>query len=138
MIGITWKDCYATHVGCFDSEHQHLVALIDQYFRAIRENRGEQVVDSLLEKILDYTASHFAHEEKMMREHTYPRYHAHRQEHLKMIASVKGFQALLADDGTDRGDILMTIRNFLRDWLLHHIVEEDQKYGPFFNQKGIC
>lgn len=137
MVGITWKDCYATHVSCFDTEHKSLVGLIDEYFRAIREKRGAQVIDEVLAKLLDYTGSHFAHEEKLMQEYGYPRYHAHRQEHLKMIATVKGFQSMLTEGEKDAGDVLLTFRNFLRDWLLNHIVEEDQKYGPFFNEKGI-
>ncbi len=137
MIGITWKDCYATHVSCFDDEHKQLVALIDKYFMEVREKRGEQIIEEMLGKLLEYAGSHFAHEEKLMQEHAYPRYHAHCQEHLKMVATVKGFQAMLAAGGKDAGDVLLTFRKFLRDWLLNHIVEEDQKYGPFLNEKGV-
>jgi len=137
MIGITWKDCYATNVDSMDTEHKRLVALIDQYFRAIRESRGELETEGLLEQIFAYTKHHFSHEEKIMRENGYPGYSFQRQEHLKMLATVRGFQMLCAEEEIPSEDLQLAIRNFLRDWLLHHIVEEDQKYGPFFNEKGV-
>jgi hemerythrin-like metal-binding protein len=137
MIGITWKDCYATNVGCFDEEHKKLVNLIDQYFKALREKQGAKVVKDILAQLLDYTETHFAHEEKLMKEYAYPRYQAC-QEHRKMVATVKGFQLMLSEPDQDCDEVLLTVRNFLRDWLLNHIVEEDQKYGPFFNDRGIA
>ena len=137
MIGITWKDCYATKVDSMDAEHKRLVALIDQYFRAIRESRVVQEIDGLLEQIVEYTKYHFSHEEKIMLENGYPGYSVQRQEHLRMLATVRGFQVLRGDEENPSEELLLAIRNFLRDWLLHHIVEVDQKYGPFFIEKGV-
>lgn len=90
MIGITWKESYATHVECFDEEHKRLVSLIDKYFRAIRENHNDEIINECLEKALDYATDHFAHEEELMRNYSYPHYHAHRQEHIRVKATIRG------------------------------------------------
>lgn len=137
MIGISWKDCYATKVSCFDAEHKKLVLLVDRYFKALREKRGNEVVKEILAELLDYAGTHFAHEENLMKEHDYPDYQTHCQEHRKMVATVRGFQTILEDKSQNMDEVLLTVRNFLRDWLLNHIVAVDQSYGPFFNDKGI-
>ncbi|MEJ2199809.1 MAG: bacteriohemerythrin [Desulfuromonadaceae bacterium] len=139
MIGIAWKDSYATQVGCFDAEHKKLVSLIDQYFQALREKRGLAMLEDLLGQLLEYTVYHFANEEKLMREHDYPHYQAHVVEHRKLAATVKGFRQMLgeAQGEQERDELLLVLRNFLREWLIGHISVEDKKYGPFFNEKGI-
>lgn len=54
-----------------------------------------------------------------------------------MVATVRGFNFLLREGRKNAEDVLLTFRIGLRDWLFNHIVEEDQKYRPFFNEKGI-
>ncbi len=134
MIAISWKDCYATKVARFDDEHKKLVEILSRYFVAHGEGRGEADLDDVMQELLVYAGYHFAHEERLMAENNYPHLNAHKQQHLCMVATVKGFQVLHAEGVQG---VPGTLRNFLRDWLLCHIVEEDQKYGPFFNALGI-
>jgi hemerythrin len=33
--------------------------------------------------------------------------------------------------------VSIEVMNFLKNWLDKHIMETDQKYGPYLNSKGI-
>ncbi len=134
MVAISWKDGYATNVACFDEEHKKLVEILSRYFVAHRQGLEDDALDEVMQELLIYAGYHFAHEERLMAENHYPGLKSHQQEHLCMVATVKGFQVLHAEGVQG---VPVALCSFLRRWLLSHIVEEDHKYGPFFNARGI-
>ena len=49
------------------------------------------------------------------------------------------FKSLTGKDRYVAGEMRMdmSIINFLKDWIINHILTEDRKYGPFLNDKGV-
>ncbi len=134
MAIIIWKDCYATGISEFDAEHRNLVDRINHLYEAIRGKEGEQSLPKIIDDLIEYTEVHFAHEEQLMTEHKYPELEAHREKHAELRNKVDEFKQQL-----EKGDsqLPLLLFNFLRDWLLHHIVEVDGKYRDFFKEKGF-
>ena len=69
-----------------------------------------------------------------MEDYDFPECEAHIKHHQRLIQEVKLLQSKYAA-GEKRLD--MSIINFLKDWILNHILTEDRKYGPYLNDKGV-
>ena len=86
-----------------------------------------------LDGLISYTATHFAAEERLMQQHAYPAIAKHKVEHAALVK-----QALEIQKNFKEGKALpQNLLQFLKDWLMKHIVGEDKLYGPFLNSKGI-
>ena len=100
----------------------------------MKAGKGKDALDSVFKGLLDYTKTHFAAEEGLMKLYGYPDYAAHKDVHDKLGAHVgrlyQQFQA-----GTIGSPIQIT--NFLKDWLQKHILGTDQKYAPYLKTKGV-
>lgn len=132
MTLIKWREGYATHVAQFDDEHKRLVTLINDLAEAIRDKRGEEVLQHIFNELAAYVQTHFAHEEEEMARFGYPGLGEQQESHAKLKARVHELQERFA-----RGDkqVIQELYELLRFWLIDHILEVDQKYGEFFQGK---
>ncbi|MGD0476189.1 MAG: bacteriohemerythrin [Candidatus Velthaea sp.] len=119
-----WDGKYIIGNAMIDGEHKQLFGYAAELHRAMLERRAPEVVVELLAKLAEYTATHFGHEEKLMRETRYPEMAAHQAIHKDLIKRVV---ALQADVSAGKGTVSMELMNFLKKWLHHHIGKEDKK-----------
>ena len=134
MTFFEWKDSYQTGIRKIDDQHRRLVDYLNELYDAMKAGKGKDALESVFKGLLDYTKTHFAAEEGMMKLYRYPDYQAHKDVHEKLTAHVqhlyRQFQA-----GSIASPIQIT--NFLKDWLNKHILGTDQKYAPFLKTKGV-
>ena len=130
---IVWSKSYSVGVNQMDKEHQRLVDLINTLYAAMRAGRSKDAIGSILGELVEYTKSHFAHEEKLMREAGYDGYDEQKRAHEALVSQVAEVQQKYRS-GTALGQEVM---NFLKNWLVNHIQGSDKKYGPVMNKKGI-
>lgn len=130
-----WKDTYSTGIHSIDAQHRNLFTVAEDLYSAMSNGQGRAAVARTLDRLVQYTASHFAHEERLMRLHSFPDFEAHKAEHEKLTSQVRQFQADYRD-----GKVAMTVQllHFLKEWLLKHIQESDQKYAPFLREKAVA
>lgn len=133
MAIIKWKPVYETGIVVLDKEHQGLVQQINALFEAVRDKRGKEVYGDVVARLNTYVLEHFAHEEKLMQEYQFPGFVAHQQEHQNLIAAV---QQLTVDHAVKDESAARELLNFLRTWLLEHIVKIDKEYGSFIESRG--
>ena len=69
-----------------------------------------------------------------MRKHGYPEYEAHKTIHQALTREVREFQRKFQSGEPDMTDELM---DFLKKWLVDHIMVIDKKYSTFLNKKGV-
>ncbi|MCF6178089.1 MAG: bacteriohemerythrin [Geopsychrobacter sp.] len=134
MAIISWKDCYATGIEQCDEEHRDLVIRINSLYEAIRNKDAVEKLPRIIDDLVKYTLAHFVHEEELMAQHEYPELNEHQQKHADLKTRVEEFKAQL-----ETGDEQLPLKlfNFLRAWLLEHIVEVDQRYASFLKGKGV-
>ena len=134
MALISWNQDLSVQVAQFDNQHKELVGLVNDLHDAMASGKGNTVLGKTLAKLIDYTKTHFAAEEKLMKQHSYPGYLSHKMEHDTLTR-----KALEIRTTFDSGKMVMSVElmNFLKDWLTKHIKGVDKKYGPFFLSKGI-
>ncbi len=128
-----WTDEFSIGLQEIDEQHKELVELLNQLHVAIKEHHGSATSRQILDKLADYTRTHFAVEESLMRVSNYPEFATHKQNHEDLIAQVKALQ-----DKLDSGQATITFEllHFLKVWLTRHINEADKRFGAFFLEAG--
>jgi hemerythrin-like metal-binding protein len=130
---ITWSRSYSVGVSQMDKEHQRLIDIINNLYASMRSGRSKDAIGTIVDELVDYTKTHFAHEERLMQESGYEGYGDQKRAHEALVAQVVDIQGKYRA-GTALGQEVMT---FLKNWLLNHIQGMDKRYGPAMNKKGI-
>ena len=82
---------------------------------------------------MNYTVNHFIVEEACFERYDYPERIAHKALHDDLTKVVMG---ILTD--FERGmEVQEAVLALLKNWLTHHILQEDKAYVPFFKQLGV-
>lgn len=85
---IEWKDKYRTGIAEVDHEHQELVALINALHEETKKP-GDVDVEGFFGDLLAAISSHFALEERAMREAKYPELSAHKNDHERLLDDLR-------------------------------------------------
>jgi len=120
-----WKNDFATGIGSIDAQHQSLFAIGRELYSAMSEGQGRAVIGRILERLVQYTTVHFAHEERLMKLHSYPGFAAHKVQH---DALVKQVLALQTEFQAGRATLAVPVLQFLKEWLEKHIQKTDMAY----------
>lgn len=134
MSAFVWEDKYSLHIAELDRQHQKLFALFNDLYDAMQQGHGSEVIDKVLTSVVDYTAYHFAFEEKLLREAGYREEAAHRAEHAKLAEQAKALAQKLHAGGAD---VTMATLKFLGDWLMRHILVQDKSFAPYLIARGV-
>ena len=129
-----WSEKYSPNIQEIDDQHKKLIGMIVQLNDAMRQGKGKQVLGDVLGNLIQYTRSHFAAEERLLKANGYPEYDEHKAKHEKMTRKVADIYREYQDG---KATITLEVMNFLENWLDKHIMGTDKKYGPFLKSKGI-
>ena len=128
MALFTWNAQYALGNPQIDAEHKQLFALAEQLHHVMSTGAPAESVGKVLASLIDYTKTHFSHEEQLMVRHQYPEYKAHKALHDELTDKVL---ALQRDFAAKKVCLSIDIMRFLKDWLSHHIGNSDRKIAEF-------
>ncbi len=117
-----------------DAQHPRLFDLINRLYTAVKEAKGAAATEQALQELIAYTQTHFADEERLMQQHGYTEFSAHKPIHEKLIAQVLEFER---EFKAGRAGLNMELMEFLKDWLTEHILKTDVKYGRELCRKGV-
>lgn len=134
MAFFTWNDSYSVGVKELDYQHQQLINMLNELYEAMQAQKASDILGSILMKLVNYTKTHFATEEKYFAQYGYPDTAAHKKEHVALTDQVLKFKE---DFDGGRTTISVSLTSFLKNWLITHISGTDKKYGPYFNSKGL-
>lgn len=130
---VVWNPAWETGISLIDQQHQALLAQFEALLVAIHENHPEDRIPALLQFLADYVESHFALEESLMQVAGFPGLPGHRLIHDRMRARVGQLvEAAKADPATLTEEVI----DFLTDWLLRHINEEDRRMAQHVRHAG--
>lgn len=127
MDKIEWKAEYNVGIPLIDKQHKQLVNVINRL--------GDQGSGGMMSYVMDeldaYVKEHFRAEEDLMRKADYPDFAAHKDEH-------RGFEEWLAAvrqsfniGGASSHMLASSVNDFLRGWLVNHILKSDMAYLPY-------
>ena len=114
-----------------DQEHRTLFQIIGAVHDACQSSdpSAARAVRSAVVELFDYTRTHFASEEALMKEAAYPALAAHAELHQSLLARVRDFEIRIEfDENFDPAELA----TFLYKWLANHILVEDRAFGDYY------
>jgi len=130
-----WKSEYAVNIGSIDAQHQTLFAIGRELYAAMSSGQGKAVLARILDRLVQYTAMHFAHEERLMLLHKYPDFAAHKAQHDALTKQVLAFQTEFTGG---RATMAVEVLQFLKGWLENHIKVSDTAYTPCLKAQKVA
>jgi hemerythrin-like metal-binding protein len=134
MALFTWDDSYSVGIKDIDSQHKKLVDTLNQLHQGMLNRRSREETGALLKQLATYTVDHFATEERYFVRAQYPKTNEHKALHVELTDQVKAYIARF-----EKGEISLDIHllDFLRKWLMNHILKEDMEYRQCLSKAGI-
>lgn len=131
---ITWGPNFYIGIKEIDNQHKVLVDLINKLYTAFGSNSNRRQIKTVLQELVDYTVYHFGNEENYFKKFGYKDTPAHVDQHKRFVDKIRSF----ARD-FEKGDATVSIDiiNFLKDWLINHILKIDARYVPFLKEHGV-
>jgi hemerythrin-like metal-binding protein len=133
MSVIVWQPQLSVGIVEFDDDHKKLIDLINALWEANQTQGGGAVVKRVLGELAEYVRIHFEREETLFARWGYPGAAGHGESHRRLTATVSELGAKNVG-GARLGD---EVFDFLRDWLIKHILGEDMIYASYFRALGV-
>lgn len=134
MAQIIWNDSYSVKNDIIDSQHKEWIAIYNRLDQVLLQGSGSEVAKAAAEALKamqDYANYHFRQEEQYLKEINYPALVAHRRLHTDFDDQLYNYGRQLRNGQLVLNSELVSI---LKNWLLNHIMQEDQKYCTFVSQ----
>lgn len=129
---IQWDDAWRVGNSAIDYDHQMLVNITNQlwHLKEMPEVKNEEV-KRILDQLVEYVKRHFEREEAIFSETDYPLKASHIAMHRDLTKVVEDIATVFnRDPGLLNLDEIM---DFLKRWLMDHIVKHDMGYKDFLN-----
>ena len=129
---INLDDSLKLNIPEIDSQHETLIKLINLLHETMQQGADREALGGLLSQLLEHTRAHFAYEEELMSQYSYPGYEAHKSEHNRLM------QHLIDLEGRFKnGDLLLSFAIVLelKGWASVHIEKSDKPLGTFMNNR---
>lgn len=129
-----WSENFILGIKSIDEQHRWLVDATNRLHEQVESSApNDDVLREILEGLVDYTVNHFILEEELFDRLKYPETEAHKAEHDDLTR--QAIQLLL--DFEKGATVSENALEFLKGWLMHHILCVDKAYVPFLQQYGI-
>ena len=125
---IQWNDSYAIGHGQLDKQHKYIFETINKLYDSIQDGNGVETAKRLADEIIVHATEHFELEEELMAASAYPKLEEHREEHRRVGSRAQEYRDQLLEGSHATAVRLL---NFLKDWILNHLVEWDRDYMPY-------
>ncbi|MDH5721291.1 MAG: bacteriohemerythrin [Spirochaetia bacterium] len=134
MSLIKWSDDLSINVQEIDNQHMQIVNMINSLYDAMSQGKSQQVIGNIIKGMVEYTDSHFQLEENYFEQFQYEHTEEHKKEHAEFIEKVKKLKK-----GYFEGSVSIGIETlqFLKQWLVDHIMVSDKKFVKCFNENEI-
>lgn len=128
---INWNNKLNIGISSVDMEHKKLISLANELAIAIIDGEAREQLKAVLDRLLDYTETHFRNEEALFKKYKYPEEELHVKEHRQLTKQVIDLHKELSLRFA--GNIV----EFLESWLINHILSSDKKYAQYLKQRGV-
>ena len=131
---VDWCQEFSVNVPSIDAQHQKLVNMINALNFAMEGGLEDAALRRIFDGLLLYTQKHFEYEERLFEQTGYAAAEAHRAEHAQLRDQVARLKSRM-----DAGEFVLGVEvmEFLRDWLISHIMGTDRAYSKHLVEHGI-
>ncbi len=129
-----WRQEYETNVQEIDNDHKQLCEKANRLYEAINLGKSKSFLEETLGFLIHYTEDHFIKEENLMEKYNFPEKDIHKEKHKLLVERVLEIERRYKDREIEMDNEFI---DFLKDWIINHILTEDRKIGPYLNEKGV-
>lgn len=131
MALIEWDPSFSVGSARMDADHKRLLDLLNRLYDAWHGGEDAAELAWLLDELIAYADTHFAAEELALKSRDYPRLEKQQTDHIRLKASVIDFRNRYLG-GDQPAGLTEEMTQFLKAWLLEHILGEDMLYKDYF------
>ncbi len=125
MSKIIWKNEYNTDIDIIDMQHKRLLKLINYLSE---EGEKDGMTAYIFEELSQYIKQHFKTEEDILKKSNYKEFIAHKNEHKEFTKWLRAVQQSYNIGGISNQSLTKSVEEFLRQWLINHILISDMAY----------
>ena len=129
-----WSDQLSTRIPSIDRQHKVILGYINDLHDGIEKGEIKGILDIVMQGLVNYTRTHFAYEEMLFKRYGYEDQVEHLKTHERMVVKISDFKDRYTHGAKDIGPELL---EFLKDWLTHHILEDDMAYSEHLIAQGV-
>ncbi|QHI72646.1 bacteriohemerythrin [Aminipila terrae] len=129
-----WTSDLETGNSTIDGQHKQLINAINNLLEACAQGKGRDALKETTTFLYDYTAKHFADEEKLQIASQYPDYTNHKQYHEGFKKVVREIADQLEKEGPNLV-LVGKVNTSIGGWLINHIKKEDVKVAAHIRSK---
>ena len=127
---VEWNEKLAIGEKAIDDEHGQIMATINELHRAISSGAGANAVGVSFRRMMDYTRTHFMHEEALMTSRNYPHLAEHKRAHEGFDRRLNQLHDRFQQGHQEAGVDLL---NLLSSWWMTHISTTDTQLAQFLS-----
>ena len=131
---LLWEEKYSVGVKLIDDQHKMMFETINTLIDILGGVPQKNEIDEIISKLVEYKKFHFATEEKYFDDFNYENAEEHKAKHRDFNNKL---DELVAKNKDDSIILAFGLIDFLEDWLLDHLITEDQKYVECFAKNGL-
>ena len=124
MNYLEWKEQYSVGIESMDVEHREMIELINSVYAELEGRRDAVAIEDFLGEVHSAIASHFALEERIMREAGYEEYPEHKDDHEVLLDQILDMMNASFRD-TEAG--LALLEESLSSWFGKHFSTFDAR-----------
>jgi hemerythrin-like metal-binding protein len=129
---IKWQDRNNTGIALIDEQHRGIVSVINSFYYLIGQGVSNPKLYSCVSDIMkNYSRIHFITEEALLEEIGYKDIEKHKELHKKLNQEMERIEHDVL-----RSNDARLLLNFLKQWWLEHISEQDQRYARFLRESA--
>lgn len=129
---VAWSDEFNLGMPEIDAQHSVLIDLINQVWVAVIKKPDREEALRIFGELEKYTITHFTAEEIFMREMDYNKFTEHKAAHEQFIARIAQEKTKIFAGHA----ITLEILQFLKDWLINHILVSDKEYSREYKKRS--
>lgn len=134
-MAIQFDNSLRTGNELIDTQHQELIARVNKLTEECKPGTEKTVAAQTLGFLMDYTNEHFADEEKLQEEHSYPLLNAHKEQHASFVKAVSELEEMLIEEEGPSEAFVVAVKKNVVDWLLNHIMVWDKQVAQYVIEK---
>lgn len=128
-----WDNSFLIGIEELDYEHKALIDDINRLHNVLAGHDEKSEIEKCLGDIHARMQAHFALEERVMKEGKYEHFEEHKSSHDALLDTYTEHMMRFLNDID--GYAIRTIEDFLKDWVIDHILTSDKKMSLMVQAK---
>ena len=134
MDCVKWSNAFSVGVKIIDSQHMHLVSIMNNLCNAMDRGQEMKVINVVLSELTEYAEIHFKTEEKYFHEFNYEKTEEHEAQHKEFAYKIESLKKDLKEGSKN---VTADTVSFLGKWFAEHVNDYDRKYVECFRENGL-